>query len=127
MTSEVSIEDRYNAALTDVRLHSDVLVFDNYPMCCGSCAGTEIEQNHPDGNYVYFMNSQGRGLTWVDGKPWNYEDTDEKEPDHPAKAVYFSHSNLHSAQILHDAFVRFGLPVEWNGTDGRCVVLNFQA
>jgi hypothetical protein len=123
--SEVTLEDRYKAALTDVRLNSDVLVFDNYPMCCGSCAGSEIESKHPDGHYVYFMNEQGRGITWKDGQPWNFEDSEDTRPWKPAKKVYFNHSDLHSAQVLTDAFKKFGLPVEWDGSSGRTVILNF--
>lgn len=125
MTGTVSIEDRYRAALTEVRLNSDVLVFDNYPSCCGSCAGYEIDLKHPNGDYVYFMNSQGRGLTFKDGKPYNYEDEDDQRPTAPARHVYFSHSNLHSATVLRDALVKFGLTVDWNGTDMKCVTINF--
>lgn len=133
----VTLEDRYKSALTDVRLnHPDVLVFDNYPSCCGSCAGSQIEHEHPDGNYVYFMNSQGHGLTWRDGKPYNYDtdyDMDDEGDDveievtTPAKKVYFSHSNLYAAQVLADALKKFGVKVDWDGTDGRCVAADFTA
>lgn len=132
-TSTITLEDRYKAALTDLRLHSDILVFDNYPTCCGSCAGYEIEQEHPDANYVFFIDQQGHGLTWKDGKPFNYEkfSSDEDDEDEitdvtPARKVYFNHSNLHAAKILRDTLAKFGLPVEWDGTDMRCVVLNFE-
>lgn len=136
MNATVSIEDRYKAAITDVRLNSDVLVFDNFPTCCGSCAGYEIEQTHADAPYVYFINQQGRGLTWKDGKPYNYEmdyvpgegyDDDDEEitVTTPATKVWFSHSNLHAATVLRDALVKFGLTVEWDGTDMKCVTLDF--
>lgn len=136
-TSTATIEDRYNAALTDVRLNSDVLVFDNFPACCGSCAGYEIEQEHPDAAYVYFMNQQGRGLTFKDGKPYNYETDyvgadDEDEEDEevtittPATKVWFSHSNVHAAQVLADALRKFGLTVEWDGTEFKTVILSFE-
>lgn len=125
-TSTITLEDRYKAALTDLRLHSDILVFDNYPTCCGSCASYEIEQEHPDANYVFFIDQQGHGLVWEDGNPFNYEDEDDKDYTVPAKKVYFSHSNLHSAKMLRDTLVKFGLPVEWDGTEFKCVVLNFE-
>lgn len=134
MPSNITIEDRFKAALTDVKLNSDVLVFDNYPQCCGSCAGHHIEQEHPDAAYVYFINQQGNGLTFVDGKPFNY-DTDydmdddgedvEIEVTSPATKTYFSHSNVHAAQTLADALRKFGLTVDWDGTDGRCVTVDF--
>jgi hypothetical protein len=123
----VSIQDRYIAALTDVRLNSDVLVFDNYPACCGSCAGSEIEQKLPDAHYVYFMNEQGRGVTFKDGNPWNFESADDQRPYRPAQHIYFNHSDLHAATVLRDALEKFGLPVKWDGTDGRCVELDFTA
>lgn len=123
----VSIQDRYTAALTDVRLNSDVLVFDNYPACCGSCAGYEIEQAHPDGNYVYFMNEQGNGITWVDGNPWNFESADDTDPSRPARHIYFNHSTVHAATVLKEAFEKFDLPVKWDGNEFRCVELDFTA
>lgn len=125
MTNTVSIEDRFRSALTEVRLNSDVLVFDNYPSCCGSCAGYEIEQEHPDADYVYFFNQQGRGLTFKDGKPYNFEDPEDIRPERPATAVYFSHSTLKAAGVLRDALAKFGLTVDWNGTEGQCVILKF--
>lgn len=139
-TSTATLEDRYNAALTDVRINSDVLVFDNYPSCCNSCAGSEIEQEHPDAAYVYFMNAQGRGLTWKDGKPYNYETdyeygddiTDEDEDVEitvttPATKVYFNHSNLHAANVVSATFVKYGLSVEWDGTEFKTVILDLAA
>jgi len=139
-TSTATLEDRYNAALTDVRLTSDVLVFDNFPSCCGSCAGYEIEQKHPDAAYVYFIDQQGRGLTWKDGKPYNYETdydggddlTDEEQDEEitvttPASKVWFSHSNVHAASVLSAAFVKYGLSVEWDGTEFKTVILDLAA
>ena len=123
----VSIQDRYIAALTDVRLNSDVLVFDNYPACCNSCAAYELEQAHPEKHYVYFMNEQGRGLTFKDGEPWNYESADDTDPYRPAQHVWFNHSDTYAATVLRDALEKFGLPVKWDGTDGRCVELDFTA
>ncbi|QFG12771.1 hypothetical protein PBI_MIMI_297 [Arthrobacter phage Mimi] len=125
MTSNVTIEDRYRSALTEVRMNSDVLVFDNYPSCCGSCAGSEIEHENPDADYVYFINTQGRGLMFKDGEPYHFEDPEDMEPERPATNVYFSHSTLKAAGILRDAFVKFGLTVEWNGSDVKCVTLKF--
>jgi hypothetical protein len=135
-TSTATLEDRYKAALTDVRLNSDVLVFDNFPACCGSCAGSEIETEHPDAAYVFFINQQGRGLTWENGKPYNFEtDLSEDEDDEdeeievttPATKVWFNHSNLHAASVLRAALVKFGLTVDWDGTDGHTVILDFTA
>ena len=121
----VTVEDRFKAALTDIRLNSDVQVFDNYPSCCGSCAGYDLEQEFPDGNYVYFINQQNHGITWQDGMPWNFEDPDDMRPETPAKVIYFNHSNQHSATVLRDTLSKFGLPVEWDGTEMKCVVLRF--
>jgi hypothetical protein len=120
-TSTATLEDRYNAALTDVKLNSDVLVFDNYPSCCGSCADHEIQQDHPNADYVYFMNEQGRGLMWVDGVAWHFEEPEDKKKYRLADKIYFNHSTVEAATVLRDAFVKFGVPVDWDGTDGKCM------
>lgn len=125
MAGTVTLEDRYHHALFQVRLQTDVHVFDNYPMCCGSCAGAELEQKHPDEHYVYFMNQQGRGLMFEDGMPYHFEDPDNMKPSRLAQKVYFSHSTIHAATVLRDALVAAGLTVEWNGSEGQCVTLDF--
>jgi len=125
MTGTVSLEDRYKAAMTEVRLNSDVQVFDNYPTCCGSCASYELEQEHPDADYVYFINEQGNGLMFKEGKPYHFEDPDYQRPDRYAERVWFNHSTLHAATILRDALVKFGIEVDWNGTEGMSVGVKF--
>lgn len=117
----ITTEHRYLSALHDIQA-SGVLVFDNYPSCCGTCSDAEITRDYPDTDHVFFVGSQGRALKFTEGVPINF---DEDDDDKPATTIYWSHSTLKAAQAAYDAFMRHGFTVDWDGTITRCVVVRF--
>lgn len=133
----LTTETRWRNALAEVQ-SKGVLVYDNYPACCGSCAYAEIEDTHPGTDHISFINSQGRGVKFINGVAYNYEmeaeydeDTDdytnEVEVTRLAERVYWTHSTGRAAHVAFDAFVAQGFEVDWNGSDARCVEVKFPA
>src|SRR5215217_726620 len=76
----LTTETRWRLALANTQAEG-VLVFDNYPSCCGSCTSFEIETEHPGTDYVSFHNSQGRGLKFVNGVPYNFEKFEQDDTE----------------------------------------------
>lgn len=130
----ITVEHRYLTALSQIQ-DKGVLVFDNYPSCCGSCTYAEIEQDHPGTDHISFHNSQGRKLIFKNGMPYNEEESDDEEDEdnynpapftRPATELWWNFSTMKAAKTTAEVFKDNGFDVDWNGTEYRAVGIVFK-
>jgi hypothetical protein len=122
-----SPEARYGRAILSIA-EQGVMVLENYPMCCGSCASAEMANAGlgEDDKVAYFISEQGHGIFWKDGEPWEREEWEDARPEErPKKHVYWNHSGEDTAEILTKAFRAEGFDVTWDGNPAKCPTINF--
>ncbi|AMM44314.1 hypothetical protein KITKAT_53 [Arthrobacter phage Kitkat] len=118
---------RYGRAILALA-NDGVMVLENYPMCCGSCASSEIAAAGlgKDDAVAWFINEQGHGIFWKYGEPWEREEYSDARPDErPKKHVWWNHSGEFTAAKITAAFRAEGFEVEWDGNPARCPTVNF--
>lgn len=129
-----TIEERYKKAVAQLQI-AGVVVLENYPSCCGSCAGYDIGTNLGlDGkDVIYFINEQNNGLIWdSEGNPHNFDwewtdNTLSGRETSLSKGIYWKHDGPNAARLTTEIFRGHGFEVEWNGSDMQCPYLKFNA
>lgn len=120
----VTAQDRWKAALKTLRA-SGVRVRQNVQACCRGCISEEkLGMKSPDEAYAMTFGGQGNAYAWVNDELVYRESLSWNRRTKAVEAVYFNHGNG-SAQRIADAFSQQGFDVEWNGTDGQCVIIKF--
>ena len=105
-----------------------VMVLENYPACCGSCASAEMASLGLDESTktAWFISEQGHNIFWRDGQPWESEEwSDAPTEERPKKVVYWNHSGHGVGDLIAQAFRDQGFEVDFDGDPNRCPVLKF--
>jgi hypothetical protein len=126
-SAAASPQARYARAILALA-EQEVMVLENYPSCCGSCASSEMANAGLGENdkTAWFISEQGHGIFWRDGQPWEREEySDAPDEERPKKVVYWNHSGHGVGSLIAEAFRAEGFEVDWDGSPTKCPMLKF--
>ena len=133
--STVTIEERFNQALKDIR-KGGVKARRNVSGCCGSCVAAET--NLPEGTpIIWHFGGQGHAFGFQGGKPYLSSDlygSRSWSRMEMVDGIYFNHDGLvtndkinEKGQFVLDTFAVHGIVAKWDGSDFKCIEIDFKA
>ena len=135
IATPATLQERFNQAMKDIR-KGGVKARRNVAGCCRSCISANTE--HVEGDAViWHYGGQGHafGFKSANGKAYYRTDLDDAWRWHRApeiESVYFNHDGLvtdgainEKGQFVLDTFAKHGIVTDWDGSEFKCILVNF--